>query len=174
MTPRVVLVGLPGSGKTTTGRRLARILAVEFIDSDDLVERATGRTVGEIFAELGEDGFRAAEFSVINDTLSQFDGVLALGGGALTWAPTAAALSACDAPVVLLRAGLATLVARVGDGRSRPLLAADPATRLAELEVARFSTYLDCATFTVETDQRTPGQVAAQIAARLHERASRT
>jgi shikimate kinase len=168
MTPRAVLVGLPGAGKTTTGRRLARILAVPFADSDDLVEASTGRTVSAIFAESGEEQFRALEAAAIRRALDDFAGVLALGGGALTAAATRAALRESGVPVVLLRAELATLGTRVGAGRTRPLLADDPPTRLAALATARARLYDDAATFAVSTDGRTAGQVAAVIAARLH------
>jgi shikimate kinase len=170
MTPKVVLVGLPGAGKSTSGRRLAKILAVPFADSDDLVEAATGRTVRDIFAESGEDAFRAIEAAAVADALGQFDGVLALGGGALTVEATRAALQAGAAPVVVLRASLETLGARVGDGRSRPLLTDDPPARLAALNQQRQPLYDEVAAFTVDTDGRTPGQVAATVAARLHDR----
>ncbi len=171
MTPRVVLVGLPGAGKSTAGRRLAKILAVSFADPDDLVESATGRTVADIFATGGEPEFRRLEADVIARALAEFDGVLALGGGALTSERTRAALAASGVAVVLLQAPLATLASRVGDGRSRPLLAEDPLARLAALAEQREPLYRDAATFCADTENRTPGQVAAQIAARLHERA---
>jgi shikimate kinase len=169
MTPTVVLVGLPGTGKSTTGRRLAKILAVPFADSDELVETATGTPVPTLFAEAGEAEFRAAEQAAIVQALDGFDGVLALGGGALGSAGTRAALVAAAVPVVQLRARLDTLGARVGDGRSRPLLAGVPQVRLAALADERSATYSALATLTVDTDGRTPGQVAATIAARLHE-----
>jgi shikimate kinase len=168
MTPRVVLVGLPGAGKSTTGRRLARILAVPFADSDDLVEAAAGRAVADIFAESGEDEFRALEAAAISRALLDFPGVLALGGGALTWPATRAALRKSGVPVVLLRAELATLGTRVGAAASRPLLADDPPSRLAALAAARAALYEEAATFAVATDGRTAGQVAATVAARLH------
>ena len=170
MTPKVVLVGLPGAGKSTTGRRLAKILAVPFADSDELVERDTGRHVADLFESDGEPAFRAAEQAAIVRALAAFDGVLALGGGALGSATTRAAIADSGAPVVQLRARLDTLGARVGDGRSRPLLAGDPRTRLAVLAAERTPTYDELAVITVDTDGRTPGQVAASVAARLHER----
>ncbi len=169
MTPKVVLVGLPGTGKSTTGRRLAKILAVPFADTDELVEAATGTPVPALFAEAGEARFRAAEQAAIVQALDDFEGVLALGGGALGSADTRAALAAAAVPVVQLRARLDTLGARVGDGRTRPLLAGDPQGRLAVLAAERGATYAALATMTVDTDGRTPGQVAATIAARLHE-----
>jgi shikimate kinase len=169
MTPTVVLVGLPGTGKSTTGRRLAKILAVPFADSDELVEAATGKPVPALFADAGEAAFRDAERAAIVAALDRFDGVLALGGGALGSADTRAALVAAAVPVVQLRARLDTLGARIGDGRSRPLLADDPQRKLAVLAEERRATYAALATMTVDTDGRTPGQVAATIAARLHE-----
>ena len=170
MSPKVVLVGLPGTGKSTTGRRLAKILAVPFADSDELVETDTGRPVPELFAAEGEAAFRAAEQAAIVRALAAFDGVLALGGGALGSAATRTAISDSGVPVVQLRARLETLGTRVGDGRTRPLLTDDPRGRLAALAAERTPTYDKLAVITVDTDGRTPGQVAAAVAARLHER----
>ena len=167
MTPRVVLVGMPGSGKTTTGRRLAKILGVPFADSDVLVERRTGHTVAELFAESGEPAFRAQESATVRAALTDFDGVLALGGGAVTEDGTRRALAESGVPVVLLRAGVATLAARVGDGHVRPVLAGDTVQRLTQLAADREALYAECASLAVHTDGHTPGQVAAQIAARL-------
>jgi shikimate kinase len=169
VTPRAVLVGLPGVGKSTTGRRLAKILGVGFVDSDDLVEAADGRAVRTIFADSGESVFRSVEAAAIAEALENFDGVLALGGGALGAETTRVAVRESRVAVVMLRARLGTLAARVGDGRTRPLLAGDPENRLRELADKRGPVYAEVATFTVDTDGRTPGQVAATVAARLHE-----
>lgn len=170
MTARVVLVGLPGTGKSTSGRRLAKIMCVPFVDSDDLVEAAEGRSVREIFDTDGEAAFRAAECAAITDCLAgDFDGVLSLGGGAVTHPATRDALARAGVPVAVLRAGTDTLLARVGDGRTRPLLSEDPAARLRDLAAERAPIYDSIATLTVDTDQRTPGQVAAHLAARLHD-----
>ena len=167
-----MLIGMPGTGKTTTGRRLARMLAVPFADSDALVETRTGRTVAELFAEVGEAAFRAHEAAAVQDALSDFAGVLALGGGAVLDAGTRAALADSGVPVVLLRAEIATLAGRVGDGHVRPLLGGDHVARLSQLSADRDAVYVECATLTADTDRRTPAQVAAHIAARLHDPAS--
>jgi shikimate kinase len=168
VTPRVVLVGLPATGKSTTGRRLAKILALPFADSDDLVEQVAGRSVPEVFADSGETAFRDLEQRAVIDALDGFDGVLALGGGALTRPDTRSALAASDAVVVLLEATVGTLTERVGDTTTRPLLAGDAAGRLGELAAERAPVYRSLASFAVTTDGHTPGQVAAHIAARLH------
>jgi len=164
-----VLVGLPGTGKSSTGRRLAKILVLPFADSDVLVEAATGQTVAELFTDQGEAAFRAGERDAVLDALAHFDGVLALGGGAPGTPAIRDALLASGVPVVVLTASLATLVERLGDAASRPLLADDPPARLAALAAEREPLYAAVATLTVDTDGRTPGQVAATIAARLHE-----
>jgi shikimate kinase len=80
------------------------------------------------------------------------------------------AVAASAVPVVVLHAKLATLTARIGDAHTRPLLAGDPSARLAALAADRGALYASMATITVDTDGKTPGQVAATIAARLHER----
>jgi shikimate kinase len=170
VTPKVVLVGLPGAGKSTTGRRLAKIMAVPFADSDHLLEAREGHTIAELFAMHGEPECRRMEAEVIAAALADFTGVLSLGGGAVTRAETRQAIADSGAPVVYLRAGLEELGLRVGDARTRPLLVEDPPARLAVLAAERGATYDELASITVDTDGRTPGQVAATIAARLHER----
>ena len=173
MTPRVVLIGLPGAGKSTTGRRLAKILAVPFADSDHLIEEREGTPVPRLLEALGEPRFREIETQVVAAALEDFTGVLSLGGGALTSAATRETLTASSVPIVFLRATLDQLSQRVGDAHTRPLLAGNPDARLAVLAAERSATYDEFATITVDTDARTPGQVAATVAARLHERRNR-
>jgi shikimate kinase len=169
VSPKVVLVGLPGAGKSSTGRRLAKILAVPFADSDALIEAREGHSIAELFATRGEPECRRIEAEVVAAAMHDFAGVLSLGGGALTHAGTRAVLADGAVPVVYLRATLDTLAVRVGDGESRPLLAGDPRGRLAELAAARLPVYESVATFAVDTDGKAPGPVAATIAARLHD-----
>lgn len=164
MAPCAVLIGLPGTGKTTTGRRLAALLDVAFADSDDLVAAAVGRPVPDYLAAAGEAAFRREEAAAVRAALDDFDGVLALGGGAVTSEDVRHALLAAGVPVVLLVASLRTLGRRVGDARSRPLLAGDPQARLAELARRREAHYRACATHVVDTDDRTPAQVAEELA----------
>ena len=165
--PKAVLVGLPGSGKTSAGRRLAAMLDVPFADSDDLVERHTGRSVAEIFAADGEDGFRRVEAQVVAESLSSFPGVLSLGGGAVLAASTRDALRSSGVPVVHLTTRVATLTGRVGDGRSRPLLVGNPASKLAVLSAARDPLYREVATVVVDTERRSIRRVADVIADQL-------
>jgi shikimate kinase len=164
---RAVLVGLPGSGKTTAGRRLAATLNVPFADSDELIEVCAGRSVPDIFAAGGEETFRVLEARAVAAALDDFDGVLALGGGAVLSPATRAALMASPAPVVLLRTRVATLVERLGDGRGRPLLRGDLAGGLAQLAEAREALYREVATFSVDTERRSPRRVAEVIAGLL-------
>lgn len=86
--PAAVLVGPPGAGKTTIGRKLARRLDVEFRDSDQLIEVRRGLSIPEIFASDGEAGFREIEQEIVGEMLAGFDGVLSLGGGAVLSAVT--------------------------------------------------------------------------------------
>jgi shikimate kinase len=164
MTPRAVLVGLPGSGKTTSGRRLANRLGVPFVDSDALIEARAGMVIAEIFSAQGEPAFRALEADVIADALKNFDGVMSLGGGAILDAGTRLALARSGVPVILLRSSIRTLTRRVGDGRGRPLLANNPASALGALATAREPLYREVATHIVSTDHRTSSRVSLEIA----------
>ncbi|MDT4997433.1 MAG: shikimate kinase [Pseudonocardiales bacterium] len=168
MTPRAVLVGLPGAGKSATGRRLAKVLVVPFADSDDLVHASTGRDVRAIFAADGEPEFRRVEADAVATALARFDGVLALGGGALDAAQTRERLAASGVEVIWLRTSQHLLVGRIGDGGTRPLLRGRVAEGLAELAAVREPLYRAAATMTVDCGERTPSQLAAHIAARLH------
>jgi shikimate kinase len=163
MRPVLVLAGLPGAGKTTIGRRVAGRLGADFADSDGLVEAAAGRSVQQIFATDGEAVFRALEAAEIARALSEFDGVLALGGGALLDPGTRRAVAAAGSPVVLLRCSVRTLARRVGDASSRPLLASDPPSRLAVLAREREPIYREVATHIVHTDRQSSARVTAEI-----------
>ena len=167
MPPRVVLVGLPGAGKSTVGAELARRLQAPFADTDDLVAQQTGRTVSEIFSHQGEAAFRRLEADMIAEALGSFDGVLALGGGAVTTEAVRQDLLASGVLVVQLSAGLDELLSRLAGNRSRPLLAGDPGGRLAELAAAREPLYREVASLTVPTAGRSPAEVAEELAARL-------
>ena len=152
--PVLVLVGLPGAGKTSAGRRTARRLNVEFADTDSLIEARAEATVSELFAARGEAGFRELEADVITEALDQFGGVLALGGGAVTTPAVRAALLGSGLSVIHLATTAASALQRVGDGSSRPLLRGDPAGRLAELEQQRSPLYQQVATIEVRAASR--------------------
>jgi shikimate kinase len=163
MPPRVVLVGLPGSGKSSVGVELARRLEVPFADSDELVVAQTGRSVGQIFAQQGEPVFRQLEAELITEALGSFDGVLALGGGAVGTEAVRQDLAASGVPVVLLTAGQDELLNRLAAAEPRPLLAGNAPARLAELAEARAPLYQAVATATLETGGRSIDEAAAAL-----------
>jgi len=142
---RLVLVGFMGSGKSTVGRRLARLLDFEFLDLDSWIETRAGLAVRQIFAERGEEGFRAEELAAAREIQTRSRLVVAAGGGAFTQAETRAALSH-RALTVFLRCDLEAVLRRVRFDGSRPLAVSrerigvlfrerQPSYRLAELEV---------------------------------------
>lgn len=173
MAARVLLIGLPGTGKSSVGRRVADRLETDFADSDSMIENRAGRSIARIFADDGEPAFRALEAHVVADALASFPGVLALGGGAVLTESTRTAIVASGVPVVLLRTQLATLAHRVGTGAGRPLLADDPQRRLLQLAEIREPAYRALATFTVDTERRSPARVAEVICRLLADLATR-
>ncbi|RUP02912.1 MAG: shikimate kinase [Mycobacterium sp.] len=166
MAPRAVLVGLPGSGKSTIGRRLAKALGVGLLDTDTAIEQQTGRTIADIFATDGEQEFRRIEEEVIRAALEEHDGVLSLGGGAVTSPGVCAALAGHT--VVYLEISAAEGVRRTGGNTVRPLLAGpDRAEKFRELMSKRIPLYRRVATIRVDTNRRNPGAVVRYIVSRL-------
>ena len=164
--PVAVLVGPPGAGKTTIGRKLARRLDVPFRDADHLIEEAEGRSIPEIFATDGEPHFREIEERIIGDALTSLDGVLSLGGGAVLSAVTRRRLRGHR--VVHLTIGVAEGVRR-SQGPGRPLLAGgDVTARYQALLTERSPLYREVAWTTVSTERRSSGKVVTDIVDRLH------
>jgi 3-dehydroquinate synthase len=134
---RIALVGLSGSGKSTIGAALAKRLGWTFVDTDAAVEAAAGRPVNEIFAGEGEDGFRRRELDVLGEALRRTGPVVLACGGGLMAQPRGRDMLLAGACVVWLDADDDTLLRRIGDTSSRPLLDGDPRRRLAEMRIAR-------------------------------------
>ncbi|HEX2801260.1 MAG TPA: shikimate kinase [Phenylobacterium sp.] len=153
----IALVGLMGVGKSSVGRRLAAALDLPFLDADAEVEAAAGRSISDIFADLGEPAFREGERRVIARLLELPPHVLATGGGAFA-NPEVRALIKAKAVSVWLKADLDVLARRVARKDTRPLLAGkDPLKVLQELADKRYPAYAQ-ADVTVET-----GDAAHQV-----------
>lgn len=162
--PSVVFVGPPGAGKTTIGRRLARVLNQTFVDSDSVIEQRAGKTCAEIFADSGEDAFRELEAEIIAEALHE-PGILALGGGAVIHEGTRGLLG--EQTVVFVDVSDETGIERTTRPHNRdqrPLLAgADASERYRKLMAQRRPLYREVADYRARTEQRSPQQVVADI-----------
>jgi shikimate kinase len=163
MTPRILLVGMMGAGKSTTGHLVAGRLGWRYRDSDADVESSTGLTVPELFARDGEAAFRMAEARVLAEACADpSPSVVSVAGGAVLSADNRR-LIAASGIVVWLRARPETLAARVGDGVGRPLLGEDPATALTHLLAVRSPLYAELADVILDVDDLAPAVVAERI-----------
>jgi shikimate kinase len=150
-----------GAGKTTVAGLLAEAWGLPARDTDADIVAAQGRSIADIFVDSGEDAFRALERAAVAEALATHDGVLALGGGAVLDPATRELLAGHT--VVFLRVGLSDAVKRVGLGSARPLLLGNVRGRIKALLDERTPDYESVATLVVDTDGRSPEDVAREI-----------
>lgn len=161
----MVLVGAPGSGKTTVGRALARALDVEFRDTDADIEAAAGKHISDIFLDEGESAFRDRETDALRSALETCTGVLSLGGGVVLRETNRELLA--DHTVVWLEVTLSDAADRVGLATSRPVLLGNVRGRLMELLKERTPLYTSVATHRVSTHGKKPSEIVHEISALL-------
>lgn len=166
----VIIMGPPGAGKSSTARALAEIVTGEVIDTDHLIEEATGRKISDIFTEEGEPYFREQEEIAVERALlkaSPRRKIISLGGGAVLSPTTQERLKASGAKIVFLNVSIAHAAPRIGFNRDRPLLMDNPRAKWVALMKERLSTYESLAQMTVDTDGKSAREVAQEIAASL-------
>ena len=163
MAPRVVLVGPPGSGKSTAARLVAERLGTSWRDTDEDVELIAGTAIADVFVEHGEEHFRELERVAVRRAIAEHDGVLALGGGAVLDPSTREQLA--GRTVVFLDVTIKDAASRIGFNRDRPLLLGNPRAQWTRLMEQRRAVYAEVSSTTVQTDGKTPEQVADEIVA---------
>ncbi|HZX03790.1 shikimate kinase [Kribbella sp.] len=161
MSPVVVLVGPPGSGKSTIAALLSERLGVPHRDTDADIEATAGKPISDIFVDEGEPHFRTLERAAIVAALQTTGEVLSLGGGAILDPATRTDLAGHT--VVFLDVSLGEATKRVGLSVARPLLLGNVRTQLRNLMEARRPLYTEVAKLTVLTDSKTPAQIADEI-----------
>jgi shikimate kinase len=163
----LVLVGLPGSGKTTVGRQLARRLHLPFVDSDHAIEQRLGCTIREYFEREGEDRFRDLESEVLADLCQNHQGVLSTGGGSVLRPINRERLRE-KAQVFYLRSSPEEVFRRLRNDQNRPLLqVADPQARLRELFEVRDPLYREAAHYVIETGRPNVAGLVNMIVSQL-------
>jgi len=164
----IYLVGMMGSGKTSTAKELSALMGVPMIDLDAELEKQEGKRIAEIFQEKGEEWFRERESAILLGQSKQENFIVATGGGVVIRRQNRD-LMKTTGEVVFLEASLEQLWARVSKEKGRPLLEDfDPKRKLMSLLTARQPCYDDCAELKVMTDGKTPKQVAEEISKKLH------
>jgi shikimate kinase len=159
----VFLIGMPGSGKSTIGKGLAKALRRPFVDLDHEIEARCGVAIPVIFEIEGEQGFRKRESQALEEVANQPNLVVATGGGAVLASANQAMLSA-QGVVIYLKASVDELYRRTSRDRSRPLLATDnPRARLQELFEQRSPIYQSLADMVIETGSASVSSVVQKI-----------
>lgn len=167
MSPRIVLIGPMGAGKSSVGAELAKLLDCSFSDTDLLIEADQGKSVSEIFIEDGEAHFRLVEETIVIDALINETGVLSLGGGAVMNAQVQRALKSSSAKKVFLDISLTAVVPRVGFDTPRPLLMVNPRQRWNELMLERRPTYEALADITIDVSDLAIPEITSRIIEQL-------
>ena len=159
--PVVVLIGSPGAGKSTVGRRVSRQLNLPFLDTDAAIEAEAGMSVSDIFVTEGEASFRDREARAVSQALAQHSGVLSLGGGAVLRPETQQALHGHR--VVWLRVSLSDAASRVGMNTARPLLLGNVRATLGALMEERSPIYESVSTQVVDTTGKALRDVVDEV-----------
>ena len=162
-TPRVLLIGMMGAGKSTVGRELARRTGWPYLDNDELVVRATGRPTAEVLATADEPTLRSAEAAALDQALAAEPPVIAGVAAGVVSDPEARRKMHEGAFVVYLRAPVAVLAERVGTDARRPWLDDDPVAALERLYEGREPLYEETADLILDVDGVTPADLATRI-----------
>ncbi|MDP9432257.1 MAG: serine transporter [Actinomycetota bacterium] len=172
MTERVLLIGMMGAGKSSVGRALSALTGWEYVDNDELVERATGAPTPDVFAKHGVEAMRAAEAAALDEALRTPAPVIAGVAAGVIEEPVDAQRLHDEGFTVWLRAELTTLAERVGTGEGRAWLQPDPLAALRKLYVGRPEKYAAAADLVVDVDDIGPDEVARRILDAMRERGS--
>jgi shikimate kinase len=168
-----ILIGPPGSGKSTIGKALSKKLAMKFADTDALIEDEIGAPISQIFIDKGEPWFREVEARIVSSEIENLEGVLSLGGGAPLSDPAQKAIRESDAKIIYLDISLSAAAPRVGFNRDRPLLLNNPRAAWQALMEKRRPIYLSLATQVVLVDNLSPKEIVETIIAGKEVRADR-
>ena len=162
----IFMTGMMGAGKSTVGKSLAAILNMTFLDLDEEISKSAQMSINEIFSTYGESHFRNLEFQALERACLMNNSVISLGGGALcsqeSWA-----IIPSNAYVIWLKADIQTLVTRLKEDKSRPLLEKDGFKSLNSLLMARIEWYSKAHQH-LETDGKSPAELTQEIISHIH------
>jgi len=164
---RIVLIGAPGSGKSTVGVALAAHLQWPFVDTDALIELKESKKITDLFVENGEEYFRSVEFLALREVLKEESAVISLGGGAPISDIAQELLQSSNSVIVFLDVSLATAAPRVGFNRDRPLLLGNPRAQWQALSEQRRPIYEKLATQSIKVDDMTVDEIISIIESSL-------
>ena len=165
--PNLILIGAPGSGKTTLGQALATKLNLPFVDTDAVVEKTYCSRISDIFVDKGEEYFRDLEYEAFVSALEIDDCILSLGGGAPISQRAQTLLRSKVVPIIFLDVSLAVAAPRVGFNRDRPLLLTNPRAQWQNLAEARRPIYESLATHIVKVDGMSVDELVTAVTGKM-------
>lgn len=159
---KLILIGPPGSGKSSVGKEVASLLKLPHADTDQLIEEESGKRISDIFLEDGEPAFRRMEREIVLEVLKKDDCVISLGGGSVIDSEVAEQLQ-MEPHVIYLEVSISNAAPRVGFNAERPLLVANPRQQWLKLMEDRKPIYESLGRSRISTDNRKPKEIALEI-----------